>query len=91
MWGGALSCHDSRRVGAGQAGVQREEKPAHAYRDGKRETCHQEAPYGSVTIVCNEHKWGLRIGTDDGKARPFAGLKFYGLETRALGEARQYE
>ena len=28
MWGGALSCHDSRRVGAGQAGVQREEKPA---------------------------------------------------------------
>jgi len=68
-----------------------EEKPAHAYRDGKRETCHQEAPYGSVTIVCNEHKWGLRIGTDDGKARPFAGLKFYGLETRALGEARQYE
>ncbi|MFR2030752.1 MAG: hypothetical protein ACLS3M_04650 [Collinsella sp.] len=47
--------------------------------------------YGSVTIVCNEHKWGLRIGTDDGKARPFAGLKFYGLETRALGEARQYE
>ena len=44
-----------------------------------------------MTIVCNEHKWGLRIGTDDSKARSFAGLKFYGLETRPLGEARQYE
>ena len=30
MRGGALSCHDSRRGGAGQAGAQREEKPAHA-------------------------------------------------------------
>ncbi len=28
MRGGALSCHDSRRIGAGQAGAQREEKPA---------------------------------------------------------------
>lgn len=68
-----------------------EEKPAHAYRDGKRETCHQEASYGSVTIVCDEHKWGLRIGTDNSQARPFTGLKFYGLEARPLGEAGQYK
>ena len=68
-----------------------EEKPTHAYRDSKRETCHQEAPYGSVAIVCDEHKWGLRIGTDDSKAWSFAGLKFYGLEARPLGEAGQYE
>ena len=44
-----------------------------------------------MAIVCDEHKWGLRIGTDDSKAWPFAGLKFYGLEARPLGEARQYE
>ena len=30
MRGAALSCHDSRRGGAGQAGAQREEKPAGA-------------------------------------------------------------
>lgn len=68
-----------------------EEKPAHAYCDGKRETCHQEAPYGSVTIVCNEHKWGLFIGADESETWPFAGIKLYELEAEPLGEARQYE
>lgn len=65
-----------------------EEKPAHAYRDGKRETCHQEAPYGSVTIVCNEHKWGLRIGTDDGKGTALRRLEVLRIGDTSLGRGQ---
>ena len=44
-----------------------------------------------MTVVRDKHKRGLFVGADESEKWPFASRKFYGLETRPLGESRQYE